>query len=93
MLPLGMIIAVVLLLIYPGGRASYPGGIFLVLLLVILALFVARMLFWGARRRRWQENRMERDPALILRQRYARGEITKEQFDQMMRDLRSPGNP
>ncbi len=23
----------------------------------------------------------------ILRQRYARGEITKEQFDQMMRDL------
>lgn len=30
------------------------------------------------------------DPAMeALRQRYARGEITKEQFDQMARDLQS----
>lgn len=28
------------------------------------------------------------DAEEILRQRYARGEITKEQYDQMLRDLR-----
>jgi uncharacterized membrane protein len=38
---------------------------------------------WGAGRR-W---RYMQDPVYILKQRYARGEITKEQFDQMMKDL------
>jgi uncharacterized membrane protein len=32
------------------------------------------------------------DAEEILRQRYARGEITKEQFDQMLRDLREAKN-
>ncbi len=40
---------------------------------------------WGYRRRYrwWRYDDAER----ILRERYARGEITKEQFEQMMRDL------
>ena len=40
---------------------------------------------WGYRRRygRWRYDDAER----ILRERYARGEITKEQFEQMTRDL------
>ncbi len=48
---------------------------------------------WGYRGRYWR--RYDRAVA-ILRERYAKGEITKEQFDQMMRDLeqheRQPGN-
>jgi putative membrane protein len=48
---------------------------------------------WGYRGRYWRRY----DQAVaILRERYAKGEITKEQFDQMMRDLeaheRQPGN-
>lgn len=39
-------------------------------------------------RQRWRDMQ---DPVFILKQRYARGEITKEQFDQMMRDLSQPG--
>ncbi len=48
---------------------------------------------WGYRGRYW--HRYDRAVA-ILRERYAKGEITKDQFNQMMRDLeqheRQPGN-
>lgn len=41
---------------------------------------------WGGYRyRRWY--RYNDDAYEILKQRYAKGEITKEQFDQMIRDL------
>ncbi len=56
----------------------------------IIIFFVLRWIFWpwswGTRHRRgyWGY----RDEYHILRVRYARGEITKDQFDQMTRDLR-----
>ena len=40
---------------------------------------------WGWRRYRWRYG--YGDEYAILRERYARGEITNEQFDQMTRDL------
>ncbi|MDG6902652.1 MAG: SHOCT domain-containing protein [Nitrososphaerota archaeon] len=52
--------------------------------------FIFRVAFWGWgggwgwRRRYWYGYGDARE---ILRQRYARGEITKEQFEQMSRDL------
>lgn len=43
---------------------------------------------WGHSRRYYRRNYWYRDEAHdILRERYARGEITREQFDQMTRDL------
>ena len=72
---------------YPGYGwwFFFPFGIFFIL---IILFFVSRLIFWpmgwGWRRRYWYGYV---DAHEILRQRYARGEITKEQFDQMNRDL------
>ena len=62
---------------------------------VILLLFIA---FWAARLLllpwRWGEGYYysygypNRDAESVLKERYAKGEITKEQFEQMMRDLK-----
>ncbi len=86
MLPIGIIAAIVLIFLYGGGR--YPGGLFFALLAILLVLFVVRVAFRLSRRRHWRQQREQNRPVRILRERYARGEITKEQFDQMMRDLR-----
>jgi putative membrane protein len=59
------------------------------LFFIFIVFIVLRLAFWGSwwgwrggyRRGYWG------DPKEILRMRYARGEITKEQFDQMLRDL------
>jgi uncharacterized membrane protein len=87
-----------------GSRSNYPlFGDFLVLFLVVwLGFFLLRISFWSARVRARQGGyggpRRGPDPAVVIaRQRYARGEITREQFDQIMTDLgrrgRGPGGP
>ncbi len=72
---------------YPvwGWWFFFPFGFFFILIIVFL---VSRLIFWpwGWRRRYWHGYGYG-DAHEILRQRYARGEITKEQFDQMNRDL------
>ncbi len=90
MLPIGLIIALILLYVYfIGFRGRHFPGEFLVILLVIfLGLFVIRMLYWRSRRRYWREKWKGNEAIRILRERYARGEITKEQFDQTLHDLR-----
>jgi uncharacterized membrane protein len=86
---------------------SYPyrfglGGFFLVFFILIVVFFIVRVAFWSTRMsrypRRYAENSPEgygpNRPAMIARMRYARGEITREQYDQIMRDLgRRPGPP
>ena len=58
----------------------------------IFIFFVFRLVFWGLGGWGWRRGYYRYgygygDAREILRQRYARGEITKDQFDQMMRDL------
>ncbi|MGP8110458.1 MAG: hypothetical protein ACLQD9_07115 [Thermoplasmata archaeon] len=78
------------------------GGFFLVFFILIVTFFIVRVLFWSMRARRhgpgggagygggYGPNR----PAMIARMRYARGEITREQYDQIMQGLgRRPGPP
>jgi putative membrane protein len=64
-------------------------GLFSLLLLLIVISFVLRLVFRPWRRGWYGRGRYGRyDPAMQqLRERYARGEITKEQFEQMARDL------
>lgn len=46
--------------------------------------------WWGGYHRRYGTYGRENEAYHILRERYARGEITKEQYDAMMRDLYQP---
>jgi putative membrane protein len=72
---------------FPFGFFFFPFGFILVILLISS---VFRWAFWprwwggGYRRGYWGYSA---DAFEILRERYARGEISKEQFDQMMQDL------
>jgi putative membrane protein len=75
----------------PPGAFYYPffpfhfgwlGGIFL----IFIVFWIARWFFWpwrGGYYCKYQHSNAES----ILKERYAKGEITKEQFEQMMRDL------
>ncbi len=82
------------------GRGSFFFFPFGLLFVFILIFFLVRVAFWGSgwRGYGWYGGyRGHGDPEQIIRRRYARGEITKEQFDQMLRDLRAsnsqqPGN-
>jgi uncharacterized membrane protein len=85
------------------------GGIFIAFFILLVVFFIVRVAFWSTRASRYGRgyggyggyggggpgggygaNR----PAMIARMRYARGEITKEQYDQIMKDLgRRPGAP
>lgn len=88
MLPIGVIIALVLIYFVAYSGGYFPGELLIILVAVFLGVFVARLLFWRSRRRYWRERWRANQPIRILRERYARGEITKEQFDQMLRDLK-----
>jgi putative membrane protein len=87
MLPIGLIVAFLLIYFVAFKGGYFPGEILLILLVVFLGLFVARMAFWRSRKRYRRERWRENEPVRILRERYARGEISREQFDQMMKDL------
>jgi putative membrane protein len=105
-----VVLAVLLVLLLDGQFGSvgsgprplfgYWGGFFLVFLLIWVTFFVIRVAFWTSRARGGYYGRQgpRRDPAvMVARQRYARGEITREQYDQIMTDLgrrgRGPGGP
>jgi putative membrane protein len=71
----------------PGDRGfffpfhfGWLGGIFL----IFLVFWIAKWFFWP--RGGWYRHGY-RTAESILKERYAKGEISKEQFDQMMRDL------
>lgn len=73
---------------YPlfGWWFFFPFGL---IFIFILIFFVTRLAFWpwgwgGGWRRGYYRYGDARE---ILRQRYARGEISKDQYEQMMRDL------
>ena len=76
---------------YPFFPVFFPfhfgllGDIFLIFILFL----VARWIFWSSRMENSgrSSSQYHYDPHNILKERYAKGEITKEQFEQMMRDL------
>jgi len=79
----------------PGaGFGFFPFGFFI---FVFYLFFLFRGLFWGWGGWGWRGYSMyggyHDGAAEILRRRYASGEITKDQFDQMMRDIEQSHAP
>ena len=68
----------------PGPEVDTAFGILVILLLAGLLYRVARV---------WQNSKHFEPPSIhIARERYARGELTREEFQNMMRDLSAPPN-
>ncbi len=87
-----------------GTYRYYPfGGFFIAFFILIVVFFIVRVAFWSTRTSRYGRrygsgnpgpNYGANRPAMIARMRYARGEITREQYEQIMKDLgRPPGPP
>jgi uncharacterized membrane protein len=81
-------------------RYGVFGGIFPIFFVLLIGFFVVRVMFWSTRAGRRGGRYGGNDgygpdrPARIARMRYARGEITREQYNQIMQDLgRGPGPP
>ncbi len=64
-------------------------GIFFMLMMVVFWGGIIALIVWGITRltRREPTLRGRQTPIEIARERYARGEITREQFEQLKRDL------
>jgi putative membrane protein len=75
---------------YGGGYRLF-GGFLLLILVLWIVLWIVRISMWTSRGRRYGGNgygpRGPRAAVQIARMRYARGEITREQFEQIMQDL------
>jgi putative membrane protein len=65
------------------------------IVLILIVFLIARWFFWplrGGRGSYYLYPKQQRpDAESIVKERYAKGEITKEQFEQMLRDLRHEG--
>ncbi len=73
-----------------GFGMGLGGGLLMVLFWIVLivgAVWLARGLFPSGQQPPASSSRSEDSADEILKQRYARGEITKEQYEQMRRDL------
>jgi len=92
---LAFVITLTVRVFFPPATTPYHSGRFFlfffpfgILLFFLIVFVIARLIFrpwgWGYRRAYWRHHS---EAAEIVKARYARGEITKEQFDQMMRDL------
>jgi uncharacterized membrane protein len=84
------------------ARPGLFGGVFALFFVLILVFFIVRVAFWGMRTSRYGGRGGGRSgaefgpdrPARVARMRYARGEITREQFQQILHDLgRGPPPP
>jgi putative membrane protein len=67
-----------------GGMYSWHGGGYMWIVLLIVFLIVVYLL-WQNTRSRTEDDK--ETPLEILKKRFAKGEISKEQFEQMKKDL------
>ena len=82
---------------YPFAFGFFPFWPFFAFFWIFAIFFVLRWVFfpwrWGYSRRYWGGWGYGDRAYYVLRERYARGEITKDQYEQMMRDLQTHTQP
>jgi putative membrane protein len=75
------------------GGWGLLGGIFLLVLLFVVLVAVALLIIWAWRRSTSPASRaMGASPSAreILEMRYARGELTRDEFQRMLQDISQP---
>ena len=92
-LPVGLVIAFVVFLLLAADGHYFFGEFPVIFLAVFAVVFFVRFQYRQSRTNYWRARMQANAPARILRQRYAKGEITREQFQQMMRDIREGRQP
>jgi len=83
------------------SRYGVFGGFFGLFFVLIIGFFIVRVVFWSTRTNRYGgRNRYgspggygPNRPLMVARMRYARGEITSEQYHQIVQDLNRPPGP
>lgn len=70
-----------------GWMGAIMGGVFMLLFWAALIIFIIWLIRSLAQSSRSSSPPPTQSPLDIAKARYARGEITKEQFDQLKRDL------
>lgn len=70
------------------GYGNY-GGMFMWLILLILAGVIVYFIFERSRRSRTPGGATGESPVDILKRRYASGEITREEFDRLKKEIES----
>ncbi len=74
-----------------GGWGMGFGGPFMVVFWVLVIVGVVALIRWFADQSSGADRRGEKRPLEILRERYARGEIDREEYEQKRKDLEQSG--
>lgn len=72
---------------YGSGALGFTGWIFMILWWAFIIIGVATLLKWLTGYRGWRSRGEQKSPLDILEERYAKGEINKEEFDAKRKDL------
>ena len=89
MLPIGAIIAFVIIVVFLASSGGYfPGEFLLVFLAIFAVVFLVRLEYRRSRRKYWRQRWSGNEAVRILRERYARGEITADEFREKLRDIK-----
>ena len=72
-----------------GGGLGWIGMIFGFIFFILVVIGIIFLIVWLVKRSNYPgvENRTESKALEVLKERYAKGEITKDQFDNMRKDL------
>lgn len=66
MLPIGIILALVLFYFFTFNGGYFPGEVLIILLIVMLGVFVARILYWRSRRKYWRQQWIPNAPLKLI---------------------------
>ena len=75
---------------YGGGWGMGYGGPFMLLFWILVVVAIVLLVKWLAAQSSTGKGSHDQSSLEILRERYARGEIDREEFEQKKRDLEPP---